>query len=79
MTILVCSRTGHFADDVPARCATCDTPIVHRPHVNPDLVKMCVTCAADAMANSPTEPEIRVTEETVREVELYNAKTRGTQ
>jgi hypothetical protein len=76
--ILICSRTGYFGDDVPARCAQCDASIVHRPHVDPSLVKMCESCAAVEIAKSQTKPETRVTDETLREVALFKAKTKST-
>jgi hypothetical protein len=77
--ILVCAATGHFADDVPAHCATCGRSIVHRPHAPADAVPMCEGCAAAAVAADPTPPTIGITEETLREVLLYRATTKGTQ
>jgi len=79
MKILVCARTGHFGDDVAARCATCDASIVHRPHVDPNLTKMCESCARMAILAGKVPPRIQVTAETLREVALFNAKTKGTQ
>ena len=46
---LICGTTGKFADDVDARCAQCGAPIQHRPHVPPDFVKICLSCAADVL------------------------------
>lgn len=79
MRYLVCAFTGHFADDVPARCATCDAAIVHRPHVPPDCTTICAACAGKLFESSDRPPRVLVTEKTLREVELYCAKTRGTQ
>lgn len=76
MGFLVCGRTGHFADDVDARCTECDAPIQHRPHAPADLVKICIRCARTKFAISPA-PRIAVTDDTLREVALYYAKTRG--
>lgn len=77
--VLVCSSVGYFADDVHAHCATCHAPIVHRPHVPPDASKLCIRCASAWMNASETEPIIHVTQETLLEVALYHAKTKGTQ
>ena len=76
--VLVCSSVAYFADDVQARCAHCDASIVHRPHVPPGLVTLCMTCAAKDIATSTTEPEFRLSEETRRELALYYAKPKGT-
>jgi hypothetical protein len=77
MNILVCGPESHFADDVHARCARCDAPIVHRPHVPPGLVKMCQACAAAHLIADGRPLEIHVTADTLREVALFNAKTKG--
>jgi hypothetical protein len=77
--ILICAHTGHFVDDVPAHCASCHAPIVHRPHVPPGIVKMCATCVAARIAEDDEPPEVRVSEETRRELALYYATTKGTQ
>jgi hypothetical protein len=76
-TFLVCSNTGFFGDDVAARCARCHAAIVHRPHVPPEAVTICFVCAALQMLDDD-DLEIRVTDETRREVALYHAKTAGT-
>jgi hypothetical protein len=72
---LVCAYTGHFADDVHARCATCDAAVVHRPHVPADATKICPACAGSMMETQPVT--IQVTEKTLRERALYYAKTPG--
>lgn len=77
MPLLVCATTGHFADDVSGRCAACSRPIVHRPHVDPSFVMVCEGCAASILEQPETQ--IAVTLETLREVALWNAKTKGTQ
>jgi hypothetical protein len=76
MQYLVCATIGNFADDVAARCDACDAQIVHRPNVKPGLVKICGTCAATLFAAEP-DAEVRVTEETRRELALYYAKPKG--
>lgn len=78
MTYLVCAFTWHFADDVHARCATCDVPVVHRPNVPPHAVKICGPCAQKVFDANP-DTEVRVTEKTLRELMLYDAKTSGIQ
>jgi len=75
-TYLVCSPISYFADDVAARCSNCDAAIVHRPHVDHSHVKICGTCAAQLFAGEP-EVEVRITEETVRELTLYYATPKG--
>ena len=81
MQILVCARYGHFADDVAARCAMCDTAIVRRPHADPALVKMCIACAGKTVLASPwpLPPDVRISEETRRELALWDAKTKSVQ
>lgn len=74
---LVCASTGHFADDVPARCAACDAAIVHRPHVPAHAVPICARCATDLIVTGEVPPVIKVTAETLREVALFNATTKG--
>lgn len=75
-TFVVCAPTGHFADDVRTHCAVCRTPIVHRPHVPAGSTKICQRCGGRLLESHP-DATIGVTEETVREVALFNAKTRG--
>jgi len=79
MGFLICATTGHFADDVQARCSSCDAPIMHRPHVNPDLIKICMACLDALLEADGTKPVIAVTKETLREVALWGAKTKGVQ
>ena len=76
MQYLVCAAVGNFADDVAARCDACDAPIVHRPHVKPGLVKICLKCAAKVLRAQP-DAEVRVTEDTRRELALYYQKPTG--
>jgi len=77
---LMCGPISSFADDVHTTCATCGTPIVHRPHAPADAVPMCMGCTLEAMAAEDGPPgRFVVTEETRREVALYDAKTKGTQ
>ncbi len=76
MPYLICATTGHFWDDVPGRCAVCHRSIVHRPHVDPALVILCEGCAAPLLAQPGTR--IAVTPDTLREIALWNAKTKGT-
>ena len=78
-TYLMCGPDSAFADDVHTTCATCGTPIVHRPHVPLDAVPMCLPCTLAALAADGGTPRFQVTEDTLREVALYTAKTRGTQ
>lgn len=77
MNILVCGPTSYFADDVPAHCATCDAPIVHRPHRPPDCVTICESCAAAAVIAGTLSATLHVTAETLREVALFHTKTKG--
>ena len=77
LTYLICAPTGHFADDVADRCATCDAPIVHRPHAPPNAVPICLECAAQVLEQRP-DATIEITEETRCEIALHRAPTRGT-
>lgn len=76
--IVICASRGYFADDVSARCGTCDAAIVHRPHVPAKSRKLCLVCAAamiEAQVKAGEEPPtMSVTAETLREVALYTAK-----
>lgn len=78
-TVLICAGTGHFADDVEARCEECGASVVHRPHVPPDATKLCAACGARWLLACETPPELRVTDDTLRDVALFYAKTKGTQ
>lgn len=69
--ILVCAPTVHFADDVKAKCSYCGVGIVHRPHAAFIKTKICMACAADLVRGSEGRVEVRVTEETRREVATY--------
>lgn len=44
VSFVVCGSVSYFADDVHARCAYCDTPIVHRPYVPLTPPKICIAC-----------------------------------
>ena len=77
MKYLVCSFSGHFADDVRAHCATCGASIVHRPHVPTDAVKICERCVGQLIEDLKGNVDVKVTEDTRRELALYYAKTPG--
>ena len=76
--LLLCGSTSYFADDVHITCAICGTPIVRRPHGPVDAVTICEACFVKQVAIEPLS-EIAVSEETLREVALYQTKTKGTQ
>lgn len=79
--LLICGPLSFFPDDVAAVCADCGGAIVHRPHVPPGLVRVCVRCAearlaAEAGAGA-TPRTFAVTPETVLELELFAAPVKG--
>ncbi len=74
--IIVCSPVSRFADDVAAACARCACHLVHRPHIPAGRV-LCLACARIELAG--TEVHARITPETLAELRLYYAGTRGVQ
>lgn len=78
--IVVCGPVSYFRDDVRTTCARCWAPIVHRPHVPADYERVCLSCAVSDLraARSRGQPlESSMTPETVRELRLYHARTKG--
>jgi hypothetical protein len=74
----VCAAIGFFADDVQTTCSTCGAAIVHRPTAPADATKICARCAVNLLA-ADKRARLGVTENTIREAELYLTSTRGVQ
>lgn len=48
----ICGPVSHFTDDVHTTCASCGTPVVHRPYAPAQVIKVCMACALVIMAGS---------------------------
>ncbi len=76
--VLICATEWAFGDDVHTTCDGCDAPIVHRPHAPASAVRFCVRCAV-ALLRARPPAVVFATEETLRELALFRAPTKGVQ
>jgi len=77
--ICVCGPVSYFADDVHTTCG-CGAPIVHRPYVSAEAIKVCIGCAANytalhRMLGRPVR--YRLPERAALEAATYLAKPKG--
>lgn len=68
--ILVCGQKGPscFEDNMEGNCEICGREIMWRPHSPQNSVKLCIPCALEEIAGMDEEPEMVVTEATVRDM-----------
>jgi ribosomal protein S27E len=76
--VIICGPQSFFLDDVKVNCIDCGSEVFHRPHA-PEGVHMCLRCAFKRAVLDPQfVGDIKVTEETIKEVleEIQMRKTK---
>jgi predicted nucleic-acid-binding Zn-ribbon protein len=70
-SIIICGDTSFFEDDIKTKCSSCNTNIVHRPHMPKDIKKLCIRCGFEEMSKQE-QVTIAVTKETQEELKAVN-------
>ena len=67
-TFIICGPVSYFLDDIKVNCVDCGSEVFHRPHA-PQGIYMCLLCAMKrAILDPQFVGDVRVTEETIKEV-----------
>ena len=69
--ILICGSTSFFPDDVPGECYACRKAIYARPHNAAHFRWSCTRCATKRISLEGGTPELRITPDTIRDVNRY--------
>ncbi len=67
--VRICSTVGYFPDDVEAACDKCGRPVFIRPHGPMDIKFLCLACGLMSLAGEGETVELKVPEESLREIQ----------
>jgi len=71
VTWLICQDKSTFTNNRIAYCFDCGKSVQFRPHAPKDALKICVQCAIKRMDSEIGEPEIFMTNESLKEIKEF--------